>query len=321
VNANLYKHKQQGYAVVWLSDSNGYEGLDGKYTLEDDVLRDGDGDVVDMRLQAYQATQSEIDIDPSQHRATQLGAAKAIAESIEHAPPQCSIDETENAITSNGDFDFAEECVPTSPNLPQHTKSSKRAARTPATGTSVEALLPACTRAEAESWYHRMCVHTNWTHLCLHRHQGPDASKIDLLENQLLAYKQACREVVLAMSQVSFAKPNCAPQMSVLQAKANNTPCSEELQQADAARLVLLRQLAPAANAARCTNEQPPPQELSSEWTGEAMAALESVFGLVSLKPFQVQAINGTLSGRNVVIDQATGSSYEPANVADILLL
>ena len=122
VKANLYKHKQQGYAVVWLSDSNEYEGMDGTYTLEDDdVLRDGDGDVVDMRLQAYQATQSEIDIDPSQHRATQLGAAKTIAESIEHVPPQCSIDETENAITSNGDFDFVEECVPTSPNLPQHT--------------------------------------------------------------------------------------------------------------------------------------------------------------------------------------------------------
>ena len=155
----------------------------------------------------------------------------------------------------------------------------------------------------------------------MHRHQGPDASKVDLLENQIRAYKKACLEVALAMSQVAIANPIYASRMSVLQAKANSTPCSEEMQQADAARLVLWRQLAPAANAARYTNEQPPPQELSCEWTGEAMAALESVFGLVSLKPFQVQAINGTLFGRTVVIDQATGSSCEPANVADILLL
>ena len=41
----MYKHKQQGYVVVWLSASDEYEGLGGNYTLEGGVLRDGDGEV------------------------------------------------------------------------------------------------------------------------------------------------------------------------------------------------------------------------------------------------------------------------------------
>ena len=67
--------------------------------------------------------------------------------------PRCSIDETENGqhdITREL-FDFAEETVPPSPNLSQRAKSSKRAAGTPATGTSVQTLLPACMMAEAAS--------------------------------------------------------------------------------------------------------------------------------------------------------------------------
>ena len=48
VSANLYKHKQRGHAVVWLSASDEYEGLDGQYTVEGGVLRDGDGAVIGM---------------------------------------------------------------------------------------------------------------------------------------------------------------------------------------------------------------------------------------------------------------------------------
>ena len=79
VSANLYKHKQRGHAVVWLSASDKYEGLDSKYTVEGGVLRDGDGAVIGMRKAAAVECSSGValggealeEIDLSQWRSTQ----------------------------------------------------------------------------------------------------------------------------------------------------------------------------------------------------------------------------------------------------------
>jgi len=56
VEAVVYRHKQQ-HAVLWLCASNTYEGLDGSYSLEAGVLRDTDGDVIEMR--ALQSIRSQ----------------------------------------------------------------------------------------------------------------------------------------------------------------------------------------------------------------------------------------------------------------------
>ena len=48
VEAVVYRHKDQ-HAVLWLCASNTYEGLDGSYKLQAGVLRDKDGDVIEMR--------------------------------------------------------------------------------------------------------------------------------------------------------------------------------------------------------------------------------------------------------------------------------